>query len=122
MLPREHRLRRGSDFARVRKQGRAWSHPLLVLTAAPNAEQVTRVGFSVSKRVGKSHVRNRVRRLLREAVRAHLSRVSPGFDVVIIAKPALVDQPFAAVEAAVRGQLRQARLLRAGAATGQGSR
>ncbi len=111
MVPRQHRLRRTSDFARVRKEGRAWSHPLLILSAAPNGGTVTRVGFSVSKRVGKAHARNRVRRLLREAVRANLPRVAPGYDLVISARPALADQPLVVVEAAVQRQLRQARLL-----------
>ena len=97
MLPREHRLRRSADFARVRREGRAWSHPWLVVTAAPNGGTVSRVGFTVSKRVGKAHVRNLVRRRLRETVRACLQDLAPGYDVVIISRPVLADQPFAAL-------------------------
>ena len=114
MLTREHRLRRAHDFARVRKEGRAWSHALLVLSAASNGMDVTRVGFSVSKRVGKAHVRNRVKRLLREAVRQQLPGMVGGYDLVISGKPALVDQPYAQVEATVIRQLRQAHLLKSG--------
>lgn len=84
---------------------------MLVLTAAPGEEMVTRFGFAVSKRVGKAHVRNRVRRLLRESIRAHLPEIAPGFDVVISGRPAIAGQPFAVVEAAVQRQLRQAHLL-----------
>src|SRR5579864_1399772 len=111
MLPREHRLRLSSDFARVRREGRAWSHPWLVVTAAPNGGTVSRVGFTVSKRVGKAHVRNLVRRRLREAMRPCLPELAPGFDVVIISRPALADQPFAALGAVLAQQLRHARLL-----------
>jgi ribonuclease P protein component len=111
MLPREHRLRRSADFARVRREGRAWSHPWLVVTAAPNGGTVSRVGFTVSKRVGRAHVRNLVRRRLREAVRACLPDLAPGYDVVIISRPALAAQSFAALSAAVAQQLRHARLL-----------
>src|SRR5579859_3647798 len=111
MLPSEHRLRQARDFARVRKKGRAWSHSLLILTAVPNGGAVTRVGFSVSKRVGKAHVRNRVRRLLREAVRQELPAIVPGYDVVIISRPPLAGKPFSAVSEAVHRQLRHARLL-----------
>src|ERR1035437_4590040 len=105
MLPPKHRLRRADDFARVGRQGRAWSHPLLVVTAVPTGGPVTRVGFTVSKRVGKAHVRNHVRRLLREAVRASLPRLRPGYDVVIISRAALAASPFRDVDEAVRRQL-----------------
>ncbi len=72
---------------------------------------MSRVGFTVSKRVGKAHVRNLVRRRLREAVRACLPELAPGFDVVIISRPALADQSFVALGAALARQLRHARLL-----------
>src|SRR6185437_7895727 len=111
MLPREHRLRLSSDFARVRREGRAWSHPWLVVTAVPNGGTVSRVGFTVSKRVGKAHVRNLVRRRLREAMRAHLPRLVPGYDIVIISRPALATQSFTALAGALAQQLRHARLL-----------
>ena len=111
MLPREHRLRRSGDFARVRREGRAWSHPWLVVTAVPNGGTVSRVGFTVSKRVGKAHVRNLVRRRLREATRAYLPELAPGYDIVIISRPALASQPFAALAGALAQQLRHARLL-----------
>jgi ribonuclease P protein component len=77
---------------------------------------VSRVGFTVSKRVGKAHVRNLVRRRLREAMRACLRELAPGYDVVIISKPALADQPYVALGGVLAQQLRHARLLsRAGA-------
>ncbi|MGH2344908.1 MAG: ribonuclease P protein component [Chloroflexota bacterium] len=110
MLPREHRLRRSGDFARVRREGRAWSHPWLVVTAAPNGGTVSRVGFIVSKRVGKAHVRNLVRRRLREAMRVHLRDMAPGYDIVIISRPALANQSFAALCEVLSLQLRRARL------------
>ena len=72
---------------------------------------MSRVGFTVSKRVGKAHVRNLVRRRLREAMRANLSGLAPGYDVVIISRPALANQQFAALSGALVQQLRNARLL-----------
>lgn len=114
MLPRRHRLRRAHDFARVRKEGRPWPHALLVLSAASNGMDVTRVGFVVGKRVGKAHVRNRVKRILREAIRRQLPCLYEGYDLVISGKPAVADQPYAQVEAALLRQLRQAHLLKSG--------
>jgi ribonuclease P protein component len=81
------------------------------VTAAPNGGTVSRVGFTVSKRVGKAHIRNLVRRRLREAMRSQMPDLAPGYDVVIISRPALANQPFAALREALHRQLRHARLL-----------
>ena len=72
---------------------------------------MTRIGFTVSKRVGKAHVRNHVKRVLREVVRSHLPQLRPGFDIVIISRPALATRQFGEVAEAVRHQLTAARLL-----------
>jgi ribonuclease P protein component len=95
----------------VRREGKAWSHPWLVVTAMPNGGPVTRVGFTVSKRVGKAHARNRVKRVLREVMRAFLPSILVGYDIVIISRPPISGKPFDAVNGAVRRQLGQARLL-----------
>jgi ribonuclease P protein component len=95
----------------VRREGKAWSHPWLVVTATPNGGPVTRVGFTVSKRVGKAHARNRVKRVLREVMRAYLPTMPEGFDIVIISRPPIAGKPYDAVDGAVRRQLGHARLL-----------
>jgi ribonuclease P protein component len=59
-----------------------------VLYVAPNELDVSRVGITVSGRVGNAVVRNRVRRRLREALRARLERIGPGYDVLVIARGA----------------------------------
>jgi ribonuclease P protein component len=61
---------------------------LLVVYAAPNELERTRVGITVSGRVGNAVVRNKVRRRLREALRARFARLSSGKDVVVAARPA----------------------------------
>jgi ribonuclease P protein component len=84
---------------------------LLVLTAVSNGGSVTRVGFTVSKRVGKAHVRNHVKRVLREVVRKYLPQICPGYDVVIISRPALAGKSYVEIDEAVRRQFVHARLL-----------
>jgi ribonuclease P protein component len=87
-VKRDRRLRTPDEFRRVREESpRVWPHPLLVLYLAPNDLGRSRVGITVSSRVGKAVVRNKVRRRLREALRGRLDRLPAGSDVLVIARP-----------------------------------
>lgn len=88
MLPKQYRLTRSKDFARIRRLGRSSGNRLVVLYVLPKLSDETRVGFSVSKRVGKAVIRNRVKRRMREAVRHQVSALRTGQDLVFIARPA----------------------------------
>jgi ribonuclease P protein component len=108
------RLRRAADFRRVRDQaGRGIPHPLLVLFVVPNDAGQTRVGITVSGRVGKAVVRNRARRRIRAALDARLGRIRPGLDLVILARPAIAQAAWADIAGALDQVLGRAGLLRA---------
>lgn len=81
------RLANSQDFRRVREQGRCWSDSRLVLCVYPNGLKVVRVGYAVSKRIGKAVQRNRIKRLMRESVRGYGDLLVRGWDIVIIARP-----------------------------------
>lgn len=109
-VERQHRLTRDSEFKLVRTEGKSWGHRLVVLYARPNGSSVTRVGFSVGKRVGKAVVRNRARRRLREVVRLLIARAQPGWDLVLIARGAIVEASFGEIGSAVEQLFRRAGL------------
>lgn len=110
-MERRYRLTDNEQFQRVKKEGRSWSHVLLVLCALPNELDYSRFGFSVSKRVGKAAVRNRAKRLLRESARARRAAIAPGQDLVFIARSPIADAGYREVDQAVEEALLQAGLL-----------
>ena len=115
MLPRPHRLRRAAEVTAVRQQGRAFRHPLCILLVQSGENVASRFAFVASKRIGKAVVRNRARRLLREAIRLHLDEIQPGWNCVWIARSQLPQAAFAEVETAVLQLLGRANLIRGNA-------
>ena len=114
MVKREQRLRTPAEFRRARDQApRGWPNRLLVLYAAPNDLQHARVGITVSSRVGKAVVRNKVKRRLREALRARFERLLPGVDVLILARPASAQATWDELNRALDGLLARAGATRA---------
>lgn len=111
MLPKSHRLARPADFKRVYARGRSWAYRVLVLYRAPNELPVSRFGISVSRRIGSAVVRNRTKRRLREVLRPLCEKVTPGYDVILIARHGIVDAEHAVVEQSVRQLLLQAGML-----------
>lgn len=67
----------------------------LVLYARRNRTATNRVGITVSKKLGKAHIRNRVRRRLREVYRLNEARFAPGWDIVVVARTRAIQAPFA---------------------------
>jgi ribonuclease P protein component len=113
-VKREHRLRTPADFSRVRElAGRGCPHRLLVLYAAPSDLGGVRLGITVRRRVGKAVVRNRVRRRLREAMRARTARLAPGHDLVLVARPPAAEASWPELNQALDSVLARAGLLAA---------
>ncbi|MFW5749018.1 MAG: ribonuclease P protein component [Chloroflexota bacterium] len=109
-MNRRYRLRRTQDFARLRQEGRTARHPLLSVSAAPNALPHNRYGFITGRRLGKAVVRSRARRRMQEAVRLLHPRLEQGYDVVFIGRPAVIEAAYAAVAQAVEQTLRRVAL------------
>ncbi|GCF06561.1 ribonuclease P protein component [Dictyobacter arantiisoli] len=111
-LNRAVRLRKNSDFQRVRQQGSSTSSRLLILAWKANDQAALRVGFVVSKRISKRAVRrNHIKRLLAEAVRPYIADIPSGFDLVFSARNQIVDIRLPVLIQDISTLLRRARLL-----------
>jgi ribonuclease P protein component len=110
-MNRRHRLTKRTDFQRVRREGRSYAHPLAILIIAPNEISRPRFGFIAGKGVGNAVKRNRSKRRLREVIRNHLPQISPGWDMLIIARPSTADAEWKRLTEAMEDLLRRAGVL-----------
>ena len=79
-------IRKSREFSKVYRRGKGKANPLLVLYVLKNSRDYNRIGRSVSKKVGKSVTRNRVKRLIKEVYRKHSETKDTGYDLVFIAR------------------------------------
>lgn len=87
------------------------AHPLLILGHAPNDLPENRYGIVTSRRLGNAVARNRAKRRIREAVRYWHPHISPGHDLIFIARHPVLDCGYASLLDAVEIVLRRANLL-----------
>jgi ribonuclease P protein component len=104
-------LSRPRDFATLQGTGAVRSHPLLVVRILRTDLENTRFGLATGRKLGGAVIRNRLRRRLREALRALAPSFQPGWDVLIIARPALVNATHEDLTEAVARLLRQGGVL-----------
>lgn len=113
-MHKEWRLKRKSDFKKVYTHGKSIANRSLVLYMMNNLDvDEYRFGISVSKKIGKAVVRNRVKRLIKEAIISILKKHSlrKNIDIVIIARKPVISSDFAQVEASVEHLFRKMKLI-----------
>lgn len=79
-------LKNNYEFRRLYAKGESARSPWMVLYCRRNRVQKNRLGITVSTKIGKAVVRNRIRRRLREIYRLQEEKVQPGYDIVLVAR------------------------------------
>lgn len=111
-MNKKGRIRKNLEFRRVYRRGKSYSNALLVLYIFKNSMNIdySRVGISVSKKVGNSVVRSRVKRLISESYRLNKQNLKTGYDLVFVARSAIKDKSYSEVESSVINLLKRAGL------------
>lgn len=104
----ENRLKKRKQFNWIFKNGKSVYSKDLVLVYTQSKTKACKVGFSVTKKVGKAVVRNKVKRRLKAIVSKHMATISNNFMMIFVAKPSIVDVPFLEVESQVLFLLKKA--------------
>ena len=108
----QNRIRRGADFRRAYQRRSSAADDRIVVFAYSNGLPHPRLGVSVSRRIGGAVVRNRWKRLLREAFRLTRSQLPSGTDLVVIPRPNVVPTLASLLESLPRVAARAARKTR----------
>ena len=107
------RIKQGRDFSRLKQEGqRLVTGCLIGNWCRMPAGAPLRLGVVTSKRIGNAVVRNRARRLMREAFRVHQHDFAAPVDLVLVARPSIAGKPLAVVEKDFLTLLRKAGLLK----------
>lgn len=109
MLDKAHRLNKHGSFSYVYRKGTRLAAPDVVLIYTP--ARSVRVGFSVSNKVGKAVVRNKVKRRLRASVGNRLTALG-GCQAIVVANPSAADKRYAELDGELAELFARAGLLR----------
>jgi len=113
-VKRRFRLTGSADIKRVRRSGKSYAHPLVVLYVLPaEASEAARVCVNAGWSVGNAVRRNRAKRLLRAAIGPLMPQLAPGSDLLLIARAPLLRSDMERARQALTGLLDRAGLLTA---------
>ena len=93
-------LKNYREFGRVYTHRESYANKYLVMYILKNAQEYSRIGISVSKKVGNSVVRHRITRLIRESYRLNKDDIATGYDIVVVARQSAKDKGFHDIESA----------------------
>ena len=99
------------EFRRIYRKGKSLVSPQMVLYWQKNRQGQSRLGITVSTKLGHAVVRNRVRRRFRELYRLHKPEMQPGFDVILVARGRAVRSTYQQLDETYLRLLRQAGLV-----------
>ncbi len=105
-------LKKNYEFRRLYNKGKSAATPYVVVYVKRTGRDTNRLGITVSNKIGKAVVRNKVRRRLREIYRLHEGEMQRGLDLVFVARGRSVDATYAQLEQAVLKACKQLKVMK----------
>jgi ribonuclease P protein component len=101
-----NRLTSATEFRRVRRTGKSYAHPLVLLIASQSNSEQYRYGVTANRSIGGAVKRNRAKRRMRSAL--HNFDLNPGWDLILVARPGLNEAPWDKLSRAIGNLLKKA--------------
>lgn len=98
-MKKEYRLKNNSSFQYIFKKGKKYNHELLFLYKVKAAN--IKIGISVSKKVGNSVVRSKVKRRIKEAFRLRIDKIQGSYNFVVVARQPIAKATYKQIEDAI---------------------
>ena len=113
-LPKKIIIRNKFEFNRVYSKGRSYVNHFMIIHIINSDTVRGKVGFAVGKKIGNAVVRNRIKRLMREAYRLNQHEISQNVSMILIARKPLVDVKFHLLNGAFVNICKRAKIWRGG--------
>lgn len=105
-------IKKNKEYRRIYSRGKSYADRYMVIYILENNSDISRFGFTVSKKIGKAVKRNRIRRILKEVCRLNLKNFPQGFDYIIIARHDIGSLSFLQIEERLLRLLKKASIIR----------
>lgn len=111
MLAKANRLTKNKDFEKTFKKGGSSYAKLLGIKAVKNDLEINRFGLIISNKISKKAVeRNKIRRQIREIIKEQLTLIRPGYNLVIITLPEILNKDYLEIKQNILYNLKRLRL------------
>lgn len=100
-MEKKFRIRKSMEFKKVYNGGKNYWNRNLILYTRLNKLEESRIGITITKKIGNAVVRNKIRRRIKEIYRLNFYRIKGGYDLVFIPKKNVVDISYKELESAV---------------------
>jgi len=108
----DEKLKKTYEFKKVYKYGKSIADRYVVLYILQNNSSYRKVGYSVSKKIGKAVVRNKIKRVFRETYRHNKDKLVTGIDIVLIARKPIVDANYQQIEKSLNRLFKKAKIIK----------